>query len=799
MYGWISTGGAIDKYFHNSKPFDVVMRTAYIDNSLIFGNSNAPDAAMYISSNIIGIKGPPDPNFVVSVNGNIKTNDSISCISTCASNLQQTVLSSSNLQLSFNQINNTTISSFGMIQNKLIISEHLYYVTSTLNGILILSVFPNVFFDSDMTSWNGFTMTLEQGLYNELEEDSLISINRTPFKIINVSSGLVTTVDFVNYFTAQPLNFNSNDIVQIDILSNSKAENLMDFYINIPFKILDFSFPDNTDTAIQLVISIDDLKNIGFLVLGRLFNIRLLITTKSLAKPIDNVFILKDITVVDPNLPRILLITLRTISNRTGVSVMANTFINAFFGSPLRAYLFTVDTIYDYQYLNTDVGVNWGFFISSTGERYVELKNTNIKSNSYALNLKSIDSFTYNNTLSYSVEYNFQYNNAILLKLKDLDTNFLFAIQNGTISYSYIGNTLVVVSGRYLDERTLELTCENTNFIYQITKYIGSYIYIIDHNNDSIYRLDSITDTSNPDINVVIVLTTDINHSFNLLDTDLTSARYVFVFPLKLYKILLIGSLSNNAYVPNSLGIGTNDITEKLSVQGNIAVENSIVFNDLASHQKFVTKFSSNVYDINSSIFVSSNVLTVNLDTIFESEVTAANFKSFSDTRLKQNIQLSDPFEDLSQILRLDIKSFNFKDTPHHFKKGVLAQQIKKILPQTVSSYYGFLPSIYKYGFIINNNLYLTLSREKQRHIKPGLLIRIGSKDVEIVRVTKHAKYIKIALYDKYLQQGKVFVYGTKEAYLTVDHDYLFMMGINSIKALQYEIDTIKQKIVNNK
>ena len=596
MYGWISTGGAVDKYFNNSKPFDVVMRTAYIDNNLIFGNSNAQDAAMYISSNIIGIKGPPDPNFAVSVNGNLKVSDYLSCVSH-SPQPQQIVMSSSNLQLCYNHSNNTTMSTFGMVQNKLLISEQLYYVTSTLNNILILNVVSNVFLDTDMTSWTGFTMTLEQGLYNELDAGTFISINKTPYQIINVFSGSNTTVDFVHYFTDQTLNFTFNDLVQIDILCNSIPENIMDFYINIPFKILDFTYPDNTDTTIQLTISIDDLKNIGFLVVGKLFNIRLTVTAKSIAKPINNIFILKNVTFIDTNLPRIVSITLRTISNRSGMAVMANSFINAFFGSPIRAYLFTIDTVYDYEKIYTDVGVDLGFFISATGEHYVELKKSNILANPLTLNLNSIDTCSYNNTLSYSVEYDFVYNNSVLLKVKNVDTHFLYAIENGTISYSYIGNPLVVVSGRYLDTLTLELTCENTDFIYQLTNFIGSYLYIIDHNNDSIYFIENITDTTNPDINVVITLKST-NIPFNITNNDLTSARYVFVFPLKLYRILLIGSLSNNAYVPNSLGVGTNEITEQLSVQGNIAVNNSIVFNDSSSHQQFTTKYSSNVYNI---------------------------------------------------------------------------------------------------------------------------------------------------------------------------------------------------------
>ena len=98
----------------------------------------------------------------------------------------------------------------------------------------------------------------------------------------------------------------------------------------------------------------------------------------------------------------------------------------------------------------------------------------------------------------------------------------------------------------------------------------------------------------------------------------------------------------------NSLGIGTTNPTSKLTVQGNISVSG-------------FSTFSGNV-------FVSGII-------------TATDFNSASDIRLKENIQKID--NPIDKIIRIEGVTFDWK-TNNKSSMGVIAQNIEKVLPQLV-------------------------------------------------------------------------------------------------------------------
>ena len=98
----------------------------------------------------------------------------------------------------------------------------------------------------------------------------------------------------------------------------------------------------------------------------------------------------------------------------------------------------------------------------------------------------------------------------------------------------------------------------------------------------------------------------------------------------------------------NSLGIGTTNPTSNLTVQGNISVSG-------------FSTFSGNV-------FVSGII-------------TATDFNSASDIRLKENIQKID--NPIDKIIRIEGVTFDWK-TNNKSSMGVIAQNIEKVLPQLV-------------------------------------------------------------------------------------------------------------------
>ena len=99
----------------------------------------------------------------------------------------------------------------------------------------------------------------------------------------------------------------------------------------------------------------------------------------------------------------------------------------------------------------------------------------------------------------------------------------------------------------------------------------------------------------------------------------------------------------------NSLGIGTTNPTSKLTVQGNISVSG-------------FSTFSGNV-------FVSGII-------------TATDYDSASDIRLKENIQKID--NPIDKIIRIEGVTFDWKSN-NKSSMGVIAQNIEKVLPQLVN------------------------------------------------------------------------------------------------------------------
>jgi hypothetical protein len=98
----------------------------------------------------------------------------------------------------------------------------------------------------------------------------------------------------------------------------------------------------------------------------------------------------------------------------------------------------------------------------------------------------------------------------------------------------------------------------------------------------------------------------------------------------------------------NSLGIGTTNPTSNLTVQGNVSVSGFATF--------------------------SGNVFVAGI-------ITATDYDSASDIRLKENIQKID--NPIDKIIRIEGVTFDWKSN-NKSSMGVIAQNIEKVLPQLV-------------------------------------------------------------------------------------------------------------------
>jgi hypothetical protein len=180
---------------------------------------------------------------------------------------------------------------------------------------------------------------------------------------------------------------------------------------------------------------------------------------------------------------------------------------------------------------------------------------------------------------------------------------------------------------------------------------------------------------------------------------------------------LQVGSASTpgGAYISGSVGIGTTNATSELHVVGNVLVSGISTLGvtsatNLTSQQLNVSGISTFIngpvligggtstgtasqrLQVTGGAYVSGNLgigtsvptstLHVVGDTYISGIVTAADFNSSSDIRLKTNIK---PFENtLEKIVQINGVSFNWIEN-NAKSGGIIAQDVEKVFPELVN------------------------------------------------------------------------------------------------------------------
>jgi predicted DNA binding CopG/RHH family protein len=134
-------------------------------------------------------------------------------------------------------------------------------------------------------------------------------------------------------------------------------------------------------------------------------------------------------------------------------------------------------------------------------------------------------------------------------------------------------------------------------------------------------------------------------------------------------------------------------------------------------------------------------------------------------------------------------------------QKGVIAQELEKLLPSLVSEKEGWLPNVYKDGFTDVTGSIINLEGVSFDIVKGNILkvIILGSQSLSVkiknVNLNIEKNTTDIEVEDKLQPLSDVFVYGSLDSYKMVDNTYLFMTSINAIKALASEIEHIKERL----
>ena len=170
--------------------------------------------------------------------------------------------------------------------------------------------------------------------------------------------------------------------------------------------------------------------------------------------------------------------------------------------------------------------------------------------------------------------------------------------------------------------------------------------------------------------------------------------------------------------------------------------------------------------------------------------IAAEEFNAFSDARIKNIFGVSNASKDLETLSKIEVTDYTMIDTiskGNQSHKKVIAQQVKEVYPQAVSSNLtDVIPNIYalstiKDGWINTNTKDLVVGD------KVKLIFTEEEALVDVLEIQRNA--IKVASN----QEGQVFVYGKQVSnFHTVDYEAISMLNVSATQALLKRIELLE-------
>jgi hypothetical protein len=175
-----------------------------------------------------------------------------------------------------------------------------------------------------------------------------------------------------------------------------------------------------------------------------------------------------------------------------------------------------------------------------------------------------------------------------------------------------------------------------------------------------------------------------------------------------------------------------------------------------------------------------------------------------SDERIKDIVNQSAPAEDLQLLNQLKVTNYHMKDRIVNgttLYKGLVAQQVREVMPEAVSQSSDYLPDIYARAAGVDFDAethQLTLRMAKPHRLVAGEWVRIhlakGIVESEVLEVPSTHSLVVAA-------QEPVtaaFVYGRRvDDVLAVNYDRVFTTGIGAIQELSRKLEDKDAQIAN--
>ena len=790
MYGWFEPGGSINKFFINTKMNDVLLRTSTMSNVLVLGNTNATSAnanigmaGVYICQNSVGIQRIPDPRFSLDVAYNVRAGNTIECGTDA-----RVVMSASNISLS----SNVLLTTDGLVRNSLTITNHVKTVTSLLLDQHVVSFTANM---------DKGTFTLQLVPSPDLEAilvETFLEIQGIMFRVVTTVT--TNTFEIRPYFpntVTYPLPFTEGSIVNIQLLQDL-AIDLMNTSRTISwFTISSYAF--YTSDSWTGNISFVRNQKTGLvdvnLTVGQYYSF-------SSKQQVQNMVQLTSLIINETStLTNIITaqIVLKTIDGKPFPVSAIDSLIDAN-NSAVPGIIFALillDVIYPPSFQDVHACIGTYAYESpsiNTAIPYIILKDMAVSpflnSESFATN--AIRSINMNGLVTYDIESAFNSSSGLsLARLSSTNSQYAFSIK-GVATYKMIGTPISLTF----------LSQENTKYKYTIIEHLPNII------TDLVNFIGNFIYFAGLDIKCTI-LAVDVISRILTLDADITTSIHilppiVYIMP---FKEKILTNLGYEGYVTRSLVVGGKTASETLTVVGDASIVRELLINDPTRiGDPFHIAYSSNVFTLGTGLVVGNNLVTVQKNTVINGTIMANEYLSYSDRRIKKNIKDANGISDLELFKQIKIKDFNLKEVQSgesriksKLEKGVIAQDIEKLIPNMVKDKQGYIPSICRNsrvtssGALVIHNIHMHNTSIDDVNVniddfKKGTKLQIKLNDsdrivtIKRVRIKKNAMFIKIS--EQYPVGTIVYVRGPYGILKTINKDYLFMLCLSATQEL---------------
>lgn len=178
----------------------------------------------------------------------------------------------------------------------------------------------------------------------------------------------------------------------------------------------------------------------------------------------------------------------------------------------------------------------------------------------------------------------------------------------------------------------------------------------------------------------------------------------------------------------------------------------------------------------------------------------AAAYDVNSDARIKRITSRTAGGTSLERIRQLQVSDYLYVDRVTHGprpQRGLIAQEVEKIIPEAVGQSIGVVPDIYAPALSNTfdaGNKALTIRLKKPHGLKTddvvSLVMESGRRKATVIDVPSGAEFVVEA--DS--QPDKVFVFGRQvKDFRTVDYDFVFSTGISAIQELDRKVEALQQ------